>query len=96
VGSTTKLSAVRWGVAGRIIWAWILTIPAVAGTAIAAWYLLYVFGVAGNRKNKSPFGAATLAARLPAPPTSGYPVPTALAAHPARCGSPVGAARSKA
>lgn len=30
VGSTQKLSAVRWGVAGRIVWAWILTIPASA------------------------------------------------------------------
>ena len=28
VGSIRRLSAVRWGVAGRIIWAWILTIPA--------------------------------------------------------------------
>jgi PiT family inorganic phosphate transporter len=27
VGSIKRLSAVRWGVAGRIIWAWILTIP---------------------------------------------------------------------
>jgi PiT family inorganic phosphate transporter len=27
VGSTTRLSAVRWGVAERIVWAWILTIP---------------------------------------------------------------------
>jgi PiT family inorganic phosphate transporter len=27
VGSTKRLSAVRWGVAGSIIWAWILTIP---------------------------------------------------------------------
>ena len=30
VGSTRRLSAVRWGVAGRIVWAWILTIPAAA------------------------------------------------------------------
>jgi len=30
VGSTRRLSAVRWGVAGKIIWAWILTIPAAA------------------------------------------------------------------
>ena len=30
VGSVQRLSAVRWGVAGRIIWAWILTIPASA------------------------------------------------------------------
>ena len=29
VGSIRRLSAVRWGVAGRIVWAWVLTIPAV-------------------------------------------------------------------
>jgi inorganic phosphate transporter, PiT family len=28
VGATTRLSAVRWGIAGRIVWAWVLTIPA--------------------------------------------------------------------
>src|SRR5207249_9241607 len=28
VGATRRFSAVRWGVAGRIVWAWILTIPA--------------------------------------------------------------------
>jgi PiT family inorganic phosphate transporter len=27
VGATRRLSAVRWGVAGNIVWAWILTIP---------------------------------------------------------------------
>jgi PiT family inorganic phosphate transporter len=31
VGSAQRLSAVRWGLAGRIVWAWILTIPASAG-----------------------------------------------------------------
>jgi PiT family inorganic phosphate transporter len=30
VGSIKRLSAVRWGVAGRIVWAWVLTIPAAA------------------------------------------------------------------
>jgi len=30
VGSLRRLSAVKWGVAGRIVWAWILTIPAAA------------------------------------------------------------------
>jgi PiT family inorganic phosphate transporter len=30
VGSTRRLSAVRWGVAGQIVWAWVLTIPASA------------------------------------------------------------------
>lgn len=35
VGSTQRLSAVRWGVAGKIVWAWILTIPASALVAAA-------------------------------------------------------------
>ena len=30
VGAIQRFSAVRWGVAGRIVWAWILTIPAAA------------------------------------------------------------------
>jgi PiT family inorganic phosphate transporter len=30
VGATTKLSGIKWGVAGRILWAWVLTIPAAA------------------------------------------------------------------
>ena len=34
VGATQRLSAVRWGVAGRIVWAWVLTIPA---AALIAW-----------------------------------------------------------
>ena len=46
VGATTRLSAVRWGVAGRIVWAWILTIPASAILAIAGWYALVLAGVA--------------------------------------------------
>ncbi|HEY7448763.1 MAG TPA: inorganic phosphate transporter [Vicinamibacterales bacterium] len=33
VGSTRRLSAVRWGIAGQILWAWILTIPASAAVA---------------------------------------------------------------
>jgi PiT family inorganic phosphate transporter len=40
VGSLQRLSAVRWGVAGRILWAWILTIPASALIAAATWLLL--------------------------------------------------------
>ena len=39
VGATCRLSAVRWGVAGRIVWAWVLTIPAAAAVA-ALTYLL--------------------------------------------------------
>ncbi len=39
VGSAHKLSAVRWGVAGGIVWAWVLTIPCSALIAALAWYL---------------------------------------------------------
>ena len=37
VGASQKMSAVRWGVAGNIVWAWILTIPASAFVAAIAW-----------------------------------------------------------
>ncbi|MGZ3184290.1 MAG: anion permease [Telluria sp.] len=39
VGSAQKMSAVRWGVAGNIVWAWIFTIPASAFMAAVAWYI---------------------------------------------------------
>jgi PiT family inorganic phosphate transporter len=39
VGSTRSVSAVRWGVAGNIVWAWVFTIPASAFMAGVAWYL---------------------------------------------------------
>jgi PiT family inorganic phosphate transporter len=39
VGATSKLSAVRWGVAGRIVWAWVLTIPCSGLIAAAAWWV---------------------------------------------------------
>ncbi len=45
VGSTKRLSAVRWGVAGRIVWAWVLTIPAAAGIAALMYHLLVVAGI---------------------------------------------------
>jgi len=40
VGATHRLSAVRWGVAGRIVWAWVLTIPAAAGIGALAILIL--------------------------------------------------------
>ena len=44
VGSTQRASAVRWGVAGNMVWAWILTIPASAFVAaIAYWVSLQLF-----------------------------------------------------
>jgi PiT family inorganic phosphate transporter len=39
VGATKRLSAVKWGVAGRIVWAWVLTIP-MSGIIAAVAYLI--------------------------------------------------------
>jgi PiT family inorganic phosphate transporter len=38
VGSLRRLSAVRWGVAGRIVWAWVLTIPCSAAISALAYF----------------------------------------------------------
>jgi len=39
VGSAQSVAAVRWGIAGNIVWAWVLTIPCTAFISGAAWYL---------------------------------------------------------
>lgn len=39
IGSLKRLSAVRWGVAGRIVWAWVLTIPCSAAISALAYIL---------------------------------------------------------
>jgi PiT family inorganic phosphate transporter len=44
VGSLQRLSAVRWGVAGNILWAWIFTIPASGAVAAACWFLIKLAG----------------------------------------------------
>ena len=44
VGAIQRFSAVRWGVAGRILWAWIFTIPASALVAATTWLLLRLAG----------------------------------------------------
>ena len=44
VGATRRLSAVRWGVAGRIVWAWILTIPMAAIIGAITYYIAHLFG----------------------------------------------------
>jgi len=46
VGLPTKLGAIRWGIAYRIVWAWILTIPASALVAALAWWMIAVVGLA--------------------------------------------------
>jgi inorganic phosphate transporter, PiT family len=45
VGTTQRLSAVRWGVAGRVVWAWILTIP---GAFAVSWLVFMPFHLAGH------------------------------------------------
>jgi inorganic phosphate transporter, PiT family len=45
VGATRRWSAVRWGVAGQIVWAWLLTIPGAAAIAAGTYWLLTVFGI---------------------------------------------------
>ena len=44
VGATRRLSAVRWGVAGQIVWAWLLTIPAAFAISAATYFLLSLGG----------------------------------------------------
>jgi PiT family inorganic phosphate transporter len=44
VGATRRASAVRWGVAGRIVWAWVLTIPAAALIGGATYRLMAMLG----------------------------------------------------
>jgi PiT family inorganic phosphate transporter len=44
VGATQRFSSVRWGVANRIIWAWILTIPASALVSMVAYRLVTLGG----------------------------------------------------
>ena len=43
VGSVQKLSAVRWGMTGNIVWAWIFTIPCSAFVAAVAWWLGQIY-----------------------------------------------------
>ena len=44
VGATRRLSAVRWGVAGQIVWAWVLTIPAAFAIGGGTYLLLRLAG----------------------------------------------------
>ncbi len=46
VGATKRLSAVRWGIAGNLVVAWILTIPAAATMASISFLILELLGIA--------------------------------------------------
>jgi len=43
VGATRRMSAVRWGIAGQIVWAWVLTIPAAATIGAISFYVVRLF-----------------------------------------------------
>jgi PiT family inorganic phosphate transporter len=43
VGATSRLSGIKWGVAGRIVWAWVFTIPCSAVMSAASFYVLRLF-----------------------------------------------------
>jgi len=49
VGSTTRLSAVKWRVAGRIVWAWVLTIPAAAVFAALSFFIIRLISAIASR-----------------------------------------------
>jgi inorganic phosphate transporter, PiT family len=44
-GATYRFSAVRWGIAQRIVWAWVITIPASASVAAVSYWALAAFGL---------------------------------------------------
>ncbi|HEY3319073.1 MAG TPA: anion permease [Planctomycetota bacterium] len=44
VGSTRSIRSVKWGVAGRVMWAWVLTIPAAAIMAVLTWWIFSTLG----------------------------------------------------
>ena len=43
VGSANRMSAVRWNVARRVVWAWVLTIPGSAAVAVLTYWIIEVF-----------------------------------------------------
>ena len=45
VGATRRLSAVKWGIVHRIVWAWVLTLPATGFTAYWVCKALLFFGL---------------------------------------------------
>jgi PiT family inorganic phosphate transporter len=44
VGSVSRPASIRWAIAGRIVWAWILTLPATALLAMLTWWLVRLAG----------------------------------------------------
>ena len=71
VGSAQKFSAVRWGVAGGIVWAWILTIPFSAVIAALFWWLgTFILSSSAWRHS----GAQVMKANIAAATSHGFSV----------------------
>ncbi|HSK36296.1 MAG TPA: inorganic phosphate transporter, partial [Actinomycetota bacterium] len=84
VGATRRLSAVRWGVAGRIVWAWVLTIPAAAAIAAVTYAItISPFALAALALAVAAVVAALVAAGRRASRQAVEPAPTAEPAEPA-------------
>ena len=71
VGSVQRFSAVRWGVAGRVVWAWVLTIPMSAMIAAGLFFVLHFISPAEDAKATetasvvSQNGISVIAAQVP-------------------------------
>ena len=59
VGATQRLSAVRWGIARRIVWAWVITIPAAALIAAVS-YRILAAAIRALKRGRSPMAAGRL------------------------------------
>ena len=91
VGATRRLSAVRWGVARRIVWAWILTIPAAAAIAAVSYAItVSAFALVALVLATAVVVAGVVAARRRAP-SAPEPMPLAVgSATPAEPDAPAG------
>ncbi len=58
IGAARRMGAVRWGVAGRIVWAWVLIIPLSAAVAATVYLLLHLRQP--SRSSQAPGGTPTL------------------------------------
>ena len=99
VGTTRRLSAVGWGVAGRIVWAWVLTIPGAAAAVAAVAAVTYAITVSAFAVAALFLAAITLVAALvtarrrgsrQTPADPGQPAPPPVPGPPIREGNPTG------
>ena len=65
VGATRRLSAVRWGVARQIVWAWLLTIPAAAAFSATIYWIIAAVGRTVGRSRLEAEGSTWLQATGP-------------------------------